>query len=392
MIRLDRYKIEGRPVWFVLAFYTITAAKSAADCSSRETLNSAVCGIACRLQTTHHSPNLPFMSTTSLSDFIRSEHSAQVDGDTILNFGDVRGERQAAAESAAVVPLPALIRIAVTGKDRARFLHNFCTNNINDLPPQHICEAFFTDVKAKIIGHGYVAATEDRLEIWMLPGDQDVLLKHLDRYIITDDVQLQALSPIESIAVTGPKSASVLQAANLPEAQENQIAEHDDGTAAVTLQWDECPLHLLHTTDPVAAWQSLVKSGARPAGSEVFEDLRIREAFPRIGVDLTADHMAPEANRNRSAISYTKGCYLGQEPIARLDALGHVNRQLFKVSIVESESADDDQDPAKLPLITSLSGNTEDRRGLSVLQIKSIDANGQAVARLSDGSVVRVQT
>lgn len=391
MIRLDRYKIEGRPVGFVSAFYTITATKSAADCFSRETLNSAVPGFACRIQTTHHPLNLLFMSTTSLSEFIRSEHSAQVDGDTILNFGDVHGERQAAAESAVAVPLPALIRIAVTGKDRARFLHNFCTNNINDLPPQHVCEAFFTDVKAKIIGHGYVAATDDRLEIWMLPGDQDALLKHLDRYIITDDVQLQALSPIESVAIIGPQSSTMLQAANLPEAEQNQLAE-DDGTAAVTLQWDECPLHLLHATDPVAAWQSLVKSGARPAGFEVFEDLRIREAFPRIGVDLTADHMAPEANRNRSAISYTKGCYLGQEPIARLDALGHVNRQLFKVSIVESESADADQDPAKLPLITSLSGSAEDRCGLSVLPIKSIDANGQAVARLDDGLVVRVQT
>jgi folate-binding protein YgfZ len=59
-----------------------------------------------------------------------------------------------------------------------------------------------------------------------------------------------------------------------------------------------------------------------------FERLRIRERFPIINQDMSLENMAPEAERNSSAISYVKGCYLGQEPIARLDAMGHVNRSL----------------------------------------------------------------
>ena len=71
----------------------------------------------------------------------------------------------------------------------------------------------------------------------------------------------------------------------------------------------------------------LTAAEVNAAGLE-FERLRIRERFPVINQDLSIDNMAPEAERNASAISYVKGCYLGQEPIARLDAMGHVNRAL----------------------------------------------------------------
>ena len=74
------------------------------------------------------------------------------------------------------------------------------------------------------------------------------------------------------------------------------------------------------------------------AAAALFEQLRIRERFPIINQDISIDNMAPEAERNPSAISYVKGCYLGQEPIARLDAMGHVNRALRCVEAATSAS------------------------------------------------------
>ena len=65
-----------------------------------------------------------------------------------------------------------------------------------------------------------------------------------------------------------------------------------------------------------------------PAGSEVWTALRIEAGLPVFGVDISDDNLAQEVGRTKTAISFTKGCYLGQEPIARLDALGHVNREL----------------------------------------------------------------
>ena len=72
-----------------------------------------------------------------------------------------------------------------------------------------------------------------------------------------------------------------------------------------------------------------------PAGGAVFEALRIEAGFPLYGVDISEDNIAQEAGRTKQAISFTKGCYLGQEPIARLDAMGHVNRELRGMRLAE---------------------------------------------------------
>ena len=106
------------------------------------------------------------------------------------------------------LPLPSLSRFIVTGKDRAKYLHNFCTNNIKELPSGKACEAFFCDVKARVIGHGYVLAFDDTLEIWMLGGDEAGVLKHLNRYIITEDVTITSVTEsTTACAVIGAMSA-----------------------------------------------------------------------------------------------------------------------------------------------------------------------------------------
>jgi folate-binding protein YgfZ len=72
----------------------------------------------------------------------------------------------------------------------------------------------------------------------------------------------------------------------------------------------------------------LCDAGIRPAGADVWTAIRIEAGLPLYGVDITDDNLAQEVGRTKSAISFTKGCYLGQEPIARIDAMGHVNREL----------------------------------------------------------------
>ncbi len=78
----------------------------------------------------------------------------------------------------------------VAGKDRASFLHNLCTNDINGLGKGECCEAFCTDVKGKIVAHVLVTSWDDRLVLLTVPGQAETLIAHLDRYIICEDVQL----------------------------------------------------------------------------------------------------------------------------------------------------------------------------------------------------------
>ncbi len=83
---------------------------------------------------------------------------------------------------------------------------------------------------------------------------------------------------------------------------------------------------------------------ARPARC-AFHALRIQAAFPLFGIDITQDNLAQEAGRTQQAISFTKGCYLGQEPIARIDALGHINKI---VACLQVETTDPMASPAEV--------------------------------------------
>lgn len=277
--------------------------------------------------------------------------------------------------SPSVISLPQLIRIRATGADRAKFLHNFCTNNINDLPAGHWCEAFFVNVKARILAHGFVLAAESHHEVWLLPGDEEQLLNHLNRYVITEDVEFESLTAeCGAIAVLGtlPDSSAV---AVQPEIGRWADLAHPE-VRSLSCQWDSRLVSLM--SGPPANVDSLHSAIIKFADSgklSDFERLRIQERFPLIGHDLSDDHLAPEAARDASAISYTKGCYLGQEPIARIDAIGQVNR-IF--AAVELQTGSPDSETAIQ--LTSFDEAHSPAVGLAVLRADSL-RSGSAIVR-----------
>lgn len=308
----------------------------------------------------------------------------------VRHFGDVQSEVTALASSAVVCPLPELCRIEVTGTDRAAFLHNFCTNDIKELQSGSTCEAFFVDVKAKVIAHGYIGATDDSHEIWMLPGDEVALLNHLNRYVITEDVQFRtATNESDFLVVAGPKAAKATAESldlNPDQLQTDSIVKTDNASILVC-EWCNLPTLFISTTQPAKIWSQLLKAEATPGGQDVFHHHRIQEGYPICGIDVGGETMAPEADRISQAICYTKGCYLGQEPIARLDALGHVNRKLYRCTVSSAE------DPAEheLPTLTSLSKvDVPNRPALMQLNVKIAMAEKTILARCADNSVVRV--
>jgi len=241
---------------------------------------------------------------------------------------------------------PQFVRLRAIGRDRAKFLHNFCTNNIKDLAVGKACEVFFTDVKARVLAHGYVLALQDVHEVWILPGEPEALLKHLTRYIITEDVRFERVDPGE-IAIVVPCTPQVLSVvhSNLAGVSFQPLdcfshsvmvqADAESDITGFTFAWAGQSIVAIsgkaEFIGPFA--EKLAAEGIHPVTSDEFECRRIDERFPLIGRDLLMENLAPEAQRNATAISYTKGCYLGQEPIARLDAMGHVNRALRIVEI-----------------------------------------------------------
>ena len=240
--------------------------------------------------------------------------------------------------------------LELTGKDRASFLHNFCSNDIKGLQPGRGCEAFLTNIKGRILEHLFVFADADSLWVDGTPGHEEAVSTHLDRYLITEDVQIHRRSAERrTLWVVGAGATGWLQdvagSEPLPaEHLRHRWIETGNGERVHCRRFDLGGFPGWQVSGPISAIEAIARSGqeagARSGSGELLEALRIESGLPRYGVDITDDHLAQECRRTAAAISFTKGCYLGQEPIARIDALGHVNRELAVLEGKNPETPD----------------------------------------------------
>jgi len=245
---------------------------------------------------------------------------------------------RAAREDAVFFDLSDRIHVELTGSDRARFLHNFCTNDIKRLQPGQGCEAFVTSVQGKVLAHLFVFVAPDSLWIDSTPGSEDLLVAHLDKYLITEDVEIVRRSAeFGEVLVTGPRAAERLGEAGCDvsalQSFEHRMCELGGIRVAVRrVDLLGAPGYLLLVgRDSLDALKNLLASRLPQGEVELFHMLRIEAGFPLYGIDISDNNLAQEVNRTAEAISFTKGCYLGQEPIARIDALGHVNQELRRL-------------------------------------------------------------
>ena len=261
---------------------------------------------------------------------------------------DPAGEYRAARETAALFDESGRGLIELAGADAVTFLHNLCTNDIKALADGGGCEAFLTTHKARVIAHVFVSrlARADRAVLWLdvAPGQAETVLAHLNRYLISEDVELADQSAAWGrMHLCGPFAGEVLRRAlawPLPELQELRQAPLPlAGTEVHVRRHDAlgptgydlfCPRDRAGEVRQV-----LLDAGAAPAGPEAHEVLRVEAGFPAFGADMDADRLVMEVGRTAQAISYTKGCFLGQEPIVMARDRGHVNRTLLGLVIRE---------------------------------------------------------
>lgn len=255
--------------------------------------------------------------------------------------GALQREYEAATAGAAVVRLRDWSTVRVTGKDRASFLHNMCTNDVKRLATGEGCEAFFTDVKGKVVAHGFLLAGTDAIEIVMVPGTAPRLIAQLDCYVIREDVTLSDRSgEVAWVLLLGPRAGDVLEQVVGESVGELTGAwAHRAfviGDAAVQVLRCELPwmggFLIGCAPDAIGAIEAkLTGAGAVLGGDSLWNIVRVESNWPLWGVDFDESNLPQEVSRDEQAISFRKGCYLGQETVARIDALGHVNKQLAAV-------------------------------------------------------------
>ena len=260
-------------------------------------------------------------------------------------------------------------QIRITGSDRARFLHNFTSNDIKQLKPGHGCETFITNIKGKVVAHVFVFCTDEALWLDGSPGQEPVLLSHLGKYILIDDVQLVSMKgTLAELFVTGQFAAQLLQLDSPMSVGDHVV--RGEGTDAFSVRRVDLfgePGFLMSV--PVNQVER-IKSGFRLLGIQEgtpteFEARRIVAGFPNFGIDISDDNLAQEVARTKQCVSFDKGCYLGQETIARLDSMGHTNRELRRLSFNSTEvpargaTIFDETGGAEVGLITSSTSLTE---------------------------------
>jgi len=250
-------------------------------------------------------------------------------------------EYKALTQKCGFVDLGHRTQIELSGDDQLAFLHNLCTNEIKELEVGTGCEAYLTSVRGKVIAHILVFRTPQSLIVETAAEWGQTLMEHFDRYIIMEDVQLQDYSSQwRELLVSGAEvceGLARLGIADLPE----KIGEHLPTTIDGLQVWlrrvpflGQPTFVIAISQDQAAATEQALRTAEFVACTqESFHRVRIETGFPWFPQDIGEDNLPQEVARDQQAISFTKGCYLGQETVARLDALGHVNRILTTIRL-----------------------------------------------------------
>lgn len=273
---------------------------------------------------------------------LRAEFGVQDDMEIVLSYGDPRAEYEALTCSAGVWDLSFRGRICLTGADRVRLLNGQVTNDVKKLQPGEGCYAALVTAKGKIQADLHVHALSEELLLDFEPGLTPALLKRFDHYIVADDVQVVDVAPYYGlISIQGPLAATVVGALGLeielpgPRGSSVKATIPDVGDLYVVrnprLGSDGVDLYV--PTDGLGmvfdkAVTATRASGGRPVGWNAAEVVRMEAGIPRFGTDMDETNLAPEAGLETSAISYSKGCYIGQEVIARIRTYGQVAKAL----------------------------------------------------------------
>ncbi len=257
-------------------------------------------------------------------------------------FDGLGGEIDSLLHSAGVSDLGWRGKILVTGGDRLRWLNGMVSNAVQSLPEGQGNYSFLLSVQGRIQGDCNVYRRADDLLLDTSIEQVPALMRHLDQFIIMDDVELKDVSQQwTALSLAGPRAGQVLATLGF-----SPSADKVENARMSSTKIGEVPCTIIEAyqvTVPryelwfapehvLAVWETLQAAGANPVGWEAMEALRVLDGIPLYGVDLN-DRDLPQETAQMRALNFSKGCYLGQEIVERIRSRGKVNRQFRQFSL-----------------------------------------------------------
>src|SRR5580704_10727787 len=228
-------------------------------------------------------------------------------------------------QSAAWMDLDSRGRIVARGRDRARLLHNLTSNEVKNMVPGDTCYAFLLNPQGRIQADLHLLCLADHFLIDTDPGLREKVPQLIRRYIIADQVELEDVTAqTASIGVEGPAAAEL------------KPAPGDYTIAPFTVTGQPGYRIYCSPENKAAIVAQLESQGVKQATEEDARLVRIENGKPLYGEDIR-EMTLPQETQQMQAISFTKGCYLGQEIVERIRAQGRVNKKLERVELEGGE-------------------------------------------------------
>jgi tRNA-modifying protein YgfZ len=219
--------------------------------------------------------------------------------------------------------------VEVRGPDAAEFLQGQVTNDVLALAPGSGCYAAMLNPKGRVLADMRIlCAAPERFLLDTEAAAAETVLRDLRMYKIGRQVEIADATLERSlVSLIGPRAEELAEAAlgARPPIEEHALIERDGVVAVRTYLGVDL---LADGARAAELRETLLEAGARPVSLEAAEILRIETGRPRHGLDMSEENLPAEAGIVERAVSFTKGCYVGQEPVARMHYKGHPNRHL----------------------------------------------------------------
>jgi glycine cleavage system T protein len=264
-----------------------------------------------------------------------------------IHFGNAAAEYQAVRSTAGLIDRCHRGLLQFTGPDRLSFLQGMLSNDLRDLEPGEGQYATVLNQQGKVLGDVRVLRSDNSFYLDLWDFIKDRIAEHLNRYLVADEVEIADRSEAYgTLSLQGPQSEALLRTlldpAKLPKGNMEHVIVEVEGAQI-------CLIRDSHTGEvgfdliiPKPALQNiarlLMSRVATWIGEEAQNILRVEAGIFRYGIDFTEDNLLLEVGLDH-AVSFNKGCYLGQEVVERIRSRGHVNRKLVGLLVDDHREA-----------------------------------------------------
>ena len=262
-----------------------------------------------------------------------------------MSYGNVSGEYAAVrTHGAGLIDLSSRSRIIVSGTEAVQFLNGLITNDVKTLEVGMWMAAAFPNAQGRLLANARVLHRADGFLFDTESTTSEIVLKTLERFTLAGDFRvIDVTDDLAALTIQGARSKDVVERVFGSEAAEVARGR------LVEAEWsgqNVCVIRATHTSEDgfdlfvpasivIGLWNALHAAGAEPVGYESLEIMRIETGIPRYGVDIDVTNVVLEAG-HEEAVSFTKGCYIGQEIIARIHWRGHVAKRITGVIMADA--------------------------------------------------------